>query len=385
MQSKDLQLQIEQTMCKEETFPAKDVSRTTKKRSSKSARRSPYPPQTPTDYSSSSAQDYTASAEYSPDNMASSAIPQGSYPSMFYPQADAMDSRYASLYSSYGGLYGDMSMYPYGAYHRYMDRTGQYDEKYYSRDAQAAAYTSYLASQAQGDSSRVMQSPDSQESPSCQRADSATAAQRQYESCIHSVASRSSSRDATSFSQSHHYPPPYSSARSESSTSEGETGIQEDFKDRKNSAAEDPMDTSSSRVFKSPEAGKLAESAGPAQHQSVIMRPGATAGARAHAPSTTHSLNVSSNCSQQNQEGTKATPSANAPDSRTAALDSSRNNLSSSYTANQCNYENFKQGSYQGTVVQSHRPSSYPVMPQPGYTSVIVDTQQYHMANGYVH
>jgi hypothetical protein len=26
---------------------------------------------------------------------------------------------------------------------------------------------------------------------------------------------------------------------------------------------------------------------------------------------------------------------------------------------------------------------SYPVMPQPGYTSVIVDPQQYHMTNGY--
>ena len=38
-------------------------------------------------------------------------------------------------------------------------------------------------------------------------------------------------------------------------------------------------------------------------------------------------------------------------------------------------------GGAAAATLQAQR--SYPVMPQPGYTSVIVDPQQYHVANGY--
>ena len=49
-----------------------------------------------------------------------------------------------------------------------------------------------------------------------------------------------------------------------------------------------------------------------------------------------------------------------------------------------CTYDVYKQSfSYHQSGLQGGR--TYPVMPQPGYTSVIVDAQQYHLANGYAH
>ncbi|KAL3883227.1 hypothetical protein ACJMK2_029515 [Sinanodonta woodiana] len=50
-----------------------------------------------------------------------------------------------------------------------------------------------------------------------------------------------------------------------------------------------------------------------------------------------------------------------------------------------CAYDSYSQSNspYPSTHIPSTR--TYPGVPQAGYTSVIVDTQQYHMANGYVH
>lgn len=49
-----------------------------------------------------------------------------------------------------------------------------------------------------------------------------------------------------------------------------------------------------------------------------------------------------------------------------------------------CGYDSYGQSAlYQTGPIQPQRP--YPMMPQAGYTSVIVDAQQYQMANGYVH
>ena len=49
-----------------------------------------------------------------------------------------------------------------------------------------------------------------------------------------------------------------------------------------------------------------------------------------------------------------------------------------------CSYDTYAPASvYQTAALQAQR--QYPVMPQAGYTSVIVEPQQYHMANGYVH
>lgn len=60
----------------------------------------------------------------------------------------------------------------------------------------------------------------------------------------------------------------------------------------------------------------------------------------------------------------------------------SGNDYSSCIKAASCNYDNYAQASmYQTATLQAQR--SYPVMPQAGYTSVIVDPQQYHVANGY--
>ncbi|XP_041351367.1 single-minded homolog 1-A-like [Gigantopelta aegis] len=49
-----------------------------------------------------------------------------------------------------------------------------------------------------------------------------------------------------------------------------------------------------------------------------------------------------------------------------------------------CSYDSYTPATmYQTAALQAQR--QYPVMPQAGYTSVIVEPQQYHMANGYVH
>ncbi|KAL4232936.1 putative secreted beta-glucosidase sim1 [Mactra antiquata] len=46
-------------------------------------------------------------------------------------------------------------------------------------------------------------------------------------------------------------------------------------------------------------------------------------------------------------------------------------------------YDNFNQSNIYGTG--GYQPKPYNVVPQPGYTSVIVDANQYQMANGFVH
>ena len=65
----------------------------------------------------------------------------------------------------------------------------------------------------------------------------------------------------------------------------------------------------------------------------------------------------------------------------------SNSNAHNSYTScvkNVCSYDAYNQvvSPYTNSL-QGQR--SYSMMPQAGYTSVIVDAQQYHMANGYVH
>ncbi|CAL1547894.1 unnamed protein product [Lymnaea stagnalis] len=48
-----------------------------------------------------------------------------------------------------------------------------------------------------------------------------------------------------------------------------------------------------------------------------------------------------------------------------------------------CSYDNYAQAGMYPTAAALQAQRQYPVMPQAGYTSVIVDPQQYHVANGY--
>ena len=110
------------------------------------------------------------------------------------------------------------------------------------------------------------------------------------------------------------------------------------------------------------------------QQQSVIMR----------RQSNSTLTDLTSRTNDQSLVSAKLHGSPNnVDDSRSKSLmDSSRmNSIASSY--NHCNYDAYKQSSYH-TSLQASR--TYPMMPQAGYTSVIVDaTQQYHLANGYAH
>ena len=110
------------------------------------------------------------------------------------------------------------------------------------------------------------------------------------------------------------------------------------------------------------------------QQQSVIMR----------RQSNSTLTDLTSRTNDQTLLSSKLHTTTNAlDDSRSKSLmDTTRmNSLASSYS--HCNYDAYKQSSYH-TSLQTSR--TYPMMPQPGYTSVIVDaTQQYHLANGYAH
>ncbi len=113
------------------------------------------------------------------------------------------------------------------------------------------------------------------------------------------------------------------------------------------------------------------------QQQSVIMRRQSSTSTALQQDLTSRSHDqVTTPLSKLTSDSTDPAP----PRSK-SLMDSGRMNLASPYS--HCNYDAYKQNSYHSSL-QSAR--AYPMMPQAGYTSVIVDaTQQYPFANGYAH
>ena len=489
---KDLQIQLEQTLTKEEpAFSSSSdqrPSRTGKSRSRTSKqRRSPYPHIThTTDYPSPPAPEYPERPTYSDTSatvmaadMAAAQVQaqmQAGYSGMLYSGNENMDSRYAQFYAStyaHPGIYGsdsNMGMYPYAA-HRYFDernagyRSGYEDNKYYP-------YSGYMmAEQGQTpplNSPRLAHSPPSRES--CrQSGDTSQGVAGTYDSsCIHGGGSRSSSREAcctNTYTAQSSYPISYST-RSESSTSEAEmstpledkrksTGTTASCVSRPAERTITTQQTSIDTIARSGGDGKnykaqktVAPQSGATKeltHQSVIMRSGSSSSSNNNNSTSTNNnrhANVT-NCSlaeigcqardlnscqphelsscQQSQElsscqsrdlsscqsrdaktvvtvtgGVATCNEGNAigngvgtcltngspSDTRTGmALPNQTNSV---YGANPCNYDLYKQTAYQASNLQTQRPA-YPMMAQAGYTSVIVDAQQYQMANGYAH
>ncbi len=368
---------------------------------------------------------------------------QSSYPGIMYPHGTTSQEgmeRYGAFYSSaysHPGLYSDSAVGMYSSYHRYFDdrnmaaasyTRGHYEDKYYpSRDSSSGTYPGYVtSSQAAQESPRTgSDSRESYRGPATSSTghsgDTATgtpgltpgtsSTPQQYGDCAiqTSQCSRSSSRD-TNYNQTSHsqgaggpsYTTPYSN-RSESSPSEVDVTEATDYEKRHGHAMPhrneriSSNNTNSSYTDSLMEAARVAEekrykencreststtnhntltngdSKDSVQQQSVIMR------RQSNSSSTLTDLT-----SRTNDQTLSKLSSALVEDTRTKSLmDSTRMNTLGSY--NHCTYDaslGYKQSSYHTGYGGSR---SYPMVPQAGYTSVIVDAQQYHLANGYAH
>ncbi|KAK2160410.1 hypothetical protein LSH36_134g05028 [Paralvinella palmiformis] len=454
VECKDLQIQLEQTMSKEETpFTSVQERRTSAKSKSKSkSRRSPYPHITHThagDFNSttsagSGTPEYTAGdrqgyTDYGSQDMMQ--LSAGGYtPGLVYnSSADNVDSRYSALCASaYGtaGFYGDgaMGMYPYAA-HRYFDesRSAYCDEKYYSPRDPGSLYTGYMASAsghvalAAPESARIVPSPDSRESSSCRHSDSAQSFGYDN-SCLQSGSgqqqqqqqqgSRSSSREnypvslhptpsANHQHQQHHqhpqqhhssaYPNTYTNSRSDVITScsvnSADAGSDQSHQAKKkappNGIRHDHVaqgkderakcHLTEEKTSKAAVVTETAPTKDQNSQQSVIMR-------RQHA--STEPNDVGGGCRAVPEtilksHGSPAVSGSPPAMGRAGAvLGDVPSNL---YGSTQCTYDFYGKNATYGTTNLQNSQRGYPVMPQAGYTSVIVDAQQYHVTNGYVH
>ncbi len=472
VEAKELQLQVEQTISKEDqSFSnVQENRRSGKSRSSsrtKNHRRSPYPvSQTEFPTTASSADGYTSPAtpasidrpsysDYSSDM--SVQVPSGYTPSLMYASShEGVDSRYAALYTSaYGhpGLYGEasMGMYPYStAYHRYSEERSpygnHYEDKYYSGRDSGGVYSGYGASDnpsghgSSQESVRVLHSPSQRESSCCHQSGTPVSLPISYDSCLQSGSNSSGSSQSTSTcprsssredpystvqhtdsGQAHSYTYSSSSRPGVNHTSSTPDSASHSVADKKKShhtisgggpsiQSSDPVaqaKTSSSRSKAEPSLhsrreeksskstahnssttsslGSTDSKTVQAQQPSVIMRRSTVV-----APSPETDLG---SCSRvDGQDGSKGQSGSNAMTESTHAISSRSStfaDMSSAMNlyggASQCTYDAYsKAGAFGSSALQTSQ-RGYPLMPQPGYTSVIVDAQQYHMANGYVH
>ena len=351
-------------------------------------------------YSDSTVGMYSSYHRYFPDSNAYAST-RGSCEDRYYPTKDTHSGT-----GTYPG-YVTTSSQAAAIAAQESPRTGQSE----SRDSYRGAGTGSSGSATAGDTTGSAGSNST-------AAPGPTGNTQQYDCSIqNSQCSRSSSRD-TNYNQTSHsrgtpvYPTPYSN-RSESSASE--VDVTEEYEKRHGHPLShrnhhdrcSATNVSSSYTDSLMEAVRVAEdkkykencresshansnpltngdskdsvttghnSSNNHQQQSVIMR----------RQSNSTLSDLTSRTNDQTLVSAKLHATANdIDDSRSKSLmDTTRmNSLAASYS--HCNYDAYKQSSYH-TSLQTSR--TYPMMPQPGYTSVIVDaTQQYHLANGYAH
>ena len=286
-------------------------------------------------------------------------------------------------------------LYQYQAQQRYLDETLQNkidDKGFYSRSA-GGVYNGFG-------------SPNDVISPKLTHLDSVDprANLSPFDYRASSQCSRSSSRDTT-FGTNQMYPCPYSN-RSESSASDVDVVSEEIEKQRNHGDflldhGQNSKDESFKSSGKTPDNEKSHSPVRSSAHQSVIMRP------------TPRGSSVQSDVMNKNSEKTTSkspscarsgdTPSAMKIAETSAEIDNdffpsndklldmrlhekafATNDIYAQCLRAACAYDSYNQSNINQTVPISNQ-RQYPVMPQAGYTSVIVDAQQYHLSNGYVH
>ncbi|KAL5010934.1 hypothetical protein ScPMuIL_013239 [Solemya velum] len=409
-EARNLQIQLEQTMTKEPSpyTALPERPRVGKVRTPKSkSRQSPYPhiSENP-DYSNESPE---RTLEYVPELT----LPIHNFQNIVYPTAHSCENldRYSGLYSSsytHSGatnLYRDQTcLYAYQPHQRYFGSRSPYrnsDDRYLTcRDSDS--YGNFVSDQTELDSSSENQKNEDQ-------TEALRLPTQQYDYRPGGQCSRSSSRDA-SYGTPHSYHGPYSN-RSESSASDVDVGNEDSDKHHSN--------------IHSHQSSKLESLIEATQH--LVKEEGFKSsdianGQQLHAvPSSNHSYHPETNDSPRDckrsayissppsltgacqQEGSKESTEdpershsdilsmSSLPNTETghklldlkSLNEKAFNNYAQCFKA-ACGYDTYSQSNtYHTNTLQPQR--QYPIMPQAGYTSVIVDTQQYHVANGYVH
>ncbi|XP_074657294.1 single-minded homolog 2-like [Tubulanus polymorphus] len=484
VQSSQLQLQLEQTMSKEESSPftnIRDGSRLGKVRSgnriTKTGRRSPYPHIT------------AAPTEFSPpeygtqDNRYDSPeVPMPLHAGVVYPNHEGITERYGALYHpAYShpsiGVYGDNScIYPYtptAAHGRYMDERNAYkqhtyDERYYIRDG--APYTGLLAVQ-NTDSNRYSQAYleayNRNHIPEVS-ATSSTSASRFADCSQAQVNSRCNSCNNTSLEpsadKSFCFPKSRSGAdfpdkpdvaianrnlRQPSSTCSSSKydnsavdathripkDTIENVSAQKSNNSMQPSSVSPRETRPTTTSVIMSCRQGNSSSTSCIQAVNGISQADAHtrspeaaftpncalkSPPSNSTMAVHETANIFTKMGSKMdsnrntiplvsvveeknrTSSSSSSNNGACSNSSNRNLVDYSRTAVACTADTYIRDGYTSCVKNTydclsyvdpssyhsnsmHSQKSYPLMPQAGYTSVIVDTQQYHIANGYVH
>ena len=358
---------------------------------------------------------------------------------MYAHSQEAVAERYGAFYptAAYGahaGLYGSDSamtgVYSPYAHHRYFDDRspycrGHYEEKYYSnsgRDSSTGSHStgSYLPpanTQGQGhDSPRIASNTESR-GDSYRQAETGSShcvggggsggggsgggGGGSYPDCVASsggACSRSSSRDACYPSaQAHAYQTPYSN-RSESSASDVDV-TESDFTEVKRhkatacTTADQRQNNCGSNYDSLMEASRLAEEK---RYKEACSRTSNNSSLTNGDSTPKDAIPQSVIMRRQTGNGVSLAELSSRPHSHehlklsATIADVHRKSVvegahtDSVYSTNHCAYDTYKQSpTYHNGSLHSGR--THPMMPQAGYTSVIVDAQQYHMANGYVH
>lgn len=426
VEAKDYQLQIDQTLSKTDSqFSNTNERKSGKHKSSKKQpRRSPYQPpalsHTDTTVSSQTA------AEIHRTSYPEVPLTMPSYPAaaMVYPQDN---ERYSTWYHS---QYMGQTPYANNSFPYTYSASQPYGSSYDGRHLQGGhnSYGDYLTPQAQTGGAYKY---DSRTPVSEARADARTPVSPRYDCMqMQQQSSRASSCEAPAYNNTnaHGYPMLYSN-RSESSTSEVDV-MNEDFDrqkrgDRRSGSKFDSLVEATQQLVKDEvlklgshgnvEKSRRSSSRRENGQPSVIMRcPGQS------------EQNYTNNVRGTHDQGTdayspclKGSPGEHG-DQTLHTLPPSTRDVSSHLLAKTVGYEGATRGSEPGshflttirtlnskdptanmytnclksacgydtynpysTPIQGPRP--YSVMHQTGYTSVIVDTQQYQMTNGYVH
>ncbi|XP_060077811.1 single-minded homolog 2-like [Ylistrum balloti] len=408
-EARGLQIQLEQTITKEPS-PFSNISNrsTSKLRSSKSkSRRSPYPhiAENP-EYNHADMGVERSPLDFMSDPATQELLCANSAPQSVLECGDKLANMYSPQYPQ--GMIPDI--YQLQAQQRYLDERLQYreneEEKFYPM-RNLEAYPGYIAPH-NGHCSPRLTHIDHHERQTMSP---------QFDYRTSGPCSRSSSRDTT-FGTPQGYTCPFSN-RSESSASDVDVVSDEYEKqhqprtDNLQVKFDNILETNSLNIkeesYKSPsrlgEQTKIVSPLRDNLQQSVIMlRP-----SRSLYPSDTLSVRSGEDCCQSVTERPQsadklsgqadfskcATESTHSEDIyvQDGIVDNDKimdvrmmhdKNFYTQCLRAACAYDNYNQTNVNHTATASS-PRPYTVGPQAGYTSVIVDTQQYHLANGYVH
>lgn len=356
-QAKELQLQLEQTVTKDEaSYVLQERARPGKARTSKNkARRSPYPPiASPSDTPYGSPPEGHFGSDSAANRTAFGGGGGGEYSSL---PSDMSTAGYMGLYASQEGVADRYGLYTYGHPAIYGDYYGSYSaarsydayrglEYYSGSSSREGPYPGYVTTGMSSGSENLRALTERENYKTGLQSASAYSSD-----CLHSA--RSTSRDQS------YYNAAYRSGDREAAVDAAKRDKDSKPSKETNGVGSPPKNSSS-------------------ENQSSVIR-----------SRLTHQLESPRRAQKDASTAPPAVTSLNHDGSREArSVDpTSPQAANSLYGANTNCFDSYKvspfSSSQSSTGASAQR--AYPMVPQAGYTSVIVDAQQYQMANGYVH